>query len=299
MISHFGRCGEGEVLVLQNHAGQGFHEVEDAGGLPLVLTEGLVVHEEIDGLALSVEGEEPARVLLGAERIFLPRAVGEAEGDVVGKPVVLEEQAYAAAGARLIDEIGAAPVDDLIRALREDGPEALFLGDIRDIVVVDELRVAEGRGRDVEVFLHEAVVLIDLGPELVHGEEKGQGMGVGLGKHFHAARVHELLEALEHVRRELHHLIDEDAGEGEAHLEGAVMPLYLAVEKVVHGQVALLGHLAHDGTVRLVILVNMVVTNVEEGIMTQTVRLMDLEIKANGRHVSFLSSQGRRISVQV
>ena len=139
-------------------------------------------------------------------------------------------------------------------------------------------------------------MLIDLGPELVHGEEEGQGMGVGLGKHFHASCVHELLEALEHVGRKLHHLIDEDAGEGEAHLKSAVMPLYLAVEKVVHGQIALLGYLAHDGTVRLV---NMVVTNVEEGIMTQTVRLMDLEIKANGRHVSFLSSQGRRISVQV
>ena len=128
---------------------------------------------------MAVEAEEPGGIFVCGKRVFLPGLVGEAEGNVVREAVVFQQQAYAAAVGRLVAEIGAAPVDDLVGTLGEHGLVAHFLGHAGDVVVVDELCVAEGSGRHAKVLFDKPVVDPDLLLPFLWREEKGQGMGVG------------------------------------------------------------------------------------------------------------------------
>jgi hypothetical protein len=57
-----------------------------------VLAEGLVVHEQVAQVAVAVDLVDPVGELLGVRGATRPPAVAEAEGDVVGEAVVLEEQ---------------------------------------------------------------------------------------------------------------------------------------------------------------------------------------------------------------
>lgn len=285
LACHLCGCRKGEVRILQHDAGQGFHEVEDTCLRPLMLAKGLVVHEEVDGLSLAVQGEEPACILLGSERIFLPALVGEAEGNVVREAVVLQKKSYATAVAGLVCKVWRSPVNDLVGTFGEDGLVAHLLRSFCYIVVVDELGIAEGCGPDTEVLLHKLVMDSDLFHPLVGREEEGEGVGIGFSKDFHAARVYQFLEALQNIWCVLHHLFDKDAGKREGHLELAIVSLDELQEQRVHGQIALVRHLQHDGPVGIIVLVHVVVTNVEERVMPEPVGLMNLKVETDGRHL--------------
>ena len=68
-------------------------EIENTRVFPLVLTEGFVVHEQVAEVSVAVDLVDPAGELLCRERVLLPPAIAEAERDVVGELVVLEQQA--------------------------------------------------------------------------------------------------------------------------------------------------------------------------------------------------------------
>ena len=116
----------------------------------------------------------------------------------------------------------------------------------------------------MEVRLHELIVQGNLFHPFPGREEEGDGVGIGFGQDFHAARVHKLLEAFEHFRSVLHHLFDKDAGQGEADPEVALVLIDQFQQEAVHGQIALVRNLQHDGLVGFIILVHVVVSNVEE-----------------------------------
>src|SRR5690606_4666576 len=77
---------------VEDGLGHGAHELEDARVGPLVLAEGLVIHEEVDKVAVAVDVVDPLGELLGREGPLAPAAVAEAEGDIVGEAVVLEQE---------------------------------------------------------------------------------------------------------------------------------------------------------------------------------------------------------------
>ena len=69
--------------------------------------------------------------------------------------------------------------------------------------------------------------------------------------------------------------------EKECHLELLAAGGYHLQQELVHGQVAPLGHTAEDGSVGEVIVIMMVVSYVEETVLSETVRLMNLKIYAD------------------
>lgn len=77
---------------IEDGGGQVLEKLEDAGVGPLVFAEGFVVHEEVAEVAVAVDLVDPSGELLGGEGVLLPPSVAEAEGNVVGELVVLEEQ---------------------------------------------------------------------------------------------------------------------------------------------------------------------------------------------------------------
>ena len=81
---------------------------------------------------------------------FAPVAIREAEGDVIGKAIILEEEPEILATGGLIDIIRAAPTEDFIPTFGEDAFVALFIGPVGELVVVSELGVAKDFGRDAE-----------------------------------------------------------------------------------------------------------------------------------------------------
>ena len=106
-------------------------------------------------------------------------------------------------------------------------------------------------------------------------------MGIGLGKEFDAAGFGEGLETVEDFGSVAFELLDGHAGDGERHLEGSVMAEDQVVQHLVGRQVAALCDTAHDGPVGEIVEIVVVIADVEEAELTQTVGLMDLEVETN------------------
>ena len=221
--------------------------------------------------------------------------VGEAEGDIVGKAVVLEQQAQGPASRRPVDEVGAAPAQHMVGAFRQDGLVAHLLDGAGQGVVVDELGIAERCGPYPKKFLDAVVVQTDLLPELVRRVEEGQGMVVGLGKQFHTAGGHQFTVALDDFRGIGLELVQRRAGDGEAHLELSLMAPDEPEQQGVHGKIAFACHLEQDTAIGVLVFIPGVGPDIEEGVVAQTVGLVYLKIEADGGHaISSPRQAGRR-----
>ena len=153
-----------------------------------------------------------------------------------------------------------------------------------DVVRIDELRIAECRGLHAELLFHEVhVELYLLGEVLLRGE-RGERMGVGFGEELHAARGGELLERIEYLGGIGAELFDGDAGDRERAAEPALVLLDELQQQGVHRQIALACHLLHDGAVRQVVQVVVVLAHIEEAVFFQTPGLVNLKVQADGFH---------------
>lgn len=102
--------------------------------------------------------------LVRRERKFGPLVVREPEGDVVREAVILEQKLEAIAPRRAVDEVRAAPAEHVIRTLGKHGLVAHRFHGARQIVVVDQFRIAEDTGRYAEERFDPLVVQGDLVP---------------------------------------------------------------------------------------------------------------------------------------
>ena len=252
-----------------------------------MLAEGLVVHEQVHDVVVPGGILHPGEILLGREGIHVPALVGEAEGDVVGQAVVAEQEPELRLGVAGVDEVRALPAHDVAGALGEHRLEAEAVHAFADGVGVDELGVAEGGRRDAEQVLDGLLVLHHLVGELGLGGKGRQGVVIGLAQELHAAGRGQGAEAVNHVRGEALELLQGGAGDGERHLELALVRLDQLEQLGVHREIALLGDTAEDGPVGEVVIVVGVLADIEESVEPEPGGLMDLEIQADafGSHM--------------
>ena len=104
-------------------------------------------------------------------------------------------------------------------------------------------------------------------------------MVVCLGEELHATRPRELLETLDNLGSITVELLQHGAGQGEGHLEFALRGLDGVEKDIVHRQIALACDPLQDGPVGEVIVVVRVFTNIEEPVLPEPCRLMDLKIQ--------------------
>ena len=277
-----GLCGrhEFEVLLAGHGAGQCAHELEDAAFGSLMLAEGLVVHEEVDDVALG--GLEPAHEFLRGERPLVPAPVGEAEGDVVAERIVAQQDLQIGVEVVVVDIVRALPAHDVAGALGQHRIEAEFVDHRADVVGIDQLGVAEGRGRESEILLHGRLVLLHLVDELRLGDQGGQGMVVCLAEELHVAGLGQLAEALDDFGGVAVELLQDRTGDGEGQLELALALGDRLEQQIVHRQVALLCDALEDRAVGEIIIIVGVFADIEKSVKAQAGRLMDLEIQADG-----------------
>ena len=243
-----------------------------------MLTEGLVVHEEVDDLARRLLRSEPRHVLVGRQRPLVPVLVREAERDVVRELVVAQQQTQFLVVGVGVDVVGRLPAQHVLGAFGQHRAEAHAGDHLADLVRVDELRIAEGRGLHAELlFQHRRVELHLLGEVLLRGE-RSQRVRIGLGQELHASRGGELLERLEHLGSERAELLDGRARDRERAAELALVLLDELQQQGVHRQVALPCDLLHDRAVQQVVQVVVVLAHVEEAVFLQTPGLVNLKI---------------------
>ena len=257
-----------------------------------MFAEGLVVHEEIADVAVAVDVVHPGGESFGAERPFLPVAIPESEGDVVGKLVVLQQEVDRAFRHRLglsleagrrVDVVRRPELQQPIHAFAEDGPVLATLGDVpREVVVVHELGVAEDRGRLAEEFLDLVAMGVDLAIELVMAEEEARGVVARLTDELAGTGVRELLEEIDDVGGPLFELLEADPADRVADPEPALVSPDEIEDLPRGGSVALVRDLEHDLAVGLLVEVERV--RVEDGVPAETEGLMDLEVEADRCH---------------
>ena len=140
-------------------------------------------------------------------------------------------------------KLGLTPAEHVIRAFGQNRVIAHVLHGLGERVVVDKLGIAEDAWPHAEKGLDALVVQGHLFAEFFGGIEEGQRMVIGFGKQLHAARFHQFPEALDDLGRVALELVERGAGNGEAHLEAALVATDQLEQKSIHGQVALAGHL--------------------------------------------------------
>ena len=140
---------------------------------------------------------------------------------------------------------------------------------------------------DPEQVLDGLLVLEHLVGELGLGSEGRQGVVIGLAQELHAAGLGQGAEAVDHVRREALELLQGGTGDGERHLELALVRMDQLEKLGVHREIALLGDAAEDGAVGEVVIVVGVLADIEESVEPEPGGLMDLEIQADafGSHM--------------
>ena len=199
----------------------------------------------------------------------------------MSQPWLAEQEPELGLGVAAVHEVRALPAHDVAGALGEHRLEAEVVHAFANGVGVDELGVAEGGRGDTEQVLDGLLVLHHLVGELGLGGEGGQGMVIRLAEELDAARRGQGAEAVDHVRGEALELLQGGTGDGERHLELALVRLDQLQELGVHRQIALLGDAAEDGPVGEVVIVVGVLADIEESVEPETGGLMDLEIQAD------------------
>src|SRR5258708_6558298 len=181
---------------------------------------------------------------------------------------------------------GRSPVEDARHAVDQDALESEPLDAARKLVVVDQLRIAKdawGRAEDVG---HSLSVSRYLERELVPVHDRAQRMVIRLTEELHAPRRGERLEALEHVGRVGRELVDDRSGQAEGHRERSGRPGEHIGEQPIRRPVALVGDTPDDLGVLGVVEVGGAIadTDIEDRERTEPVRLVDLEVEADGGH---------------
>ena len=149
-------------------ARQSLEELEDTGFSRVEGTENLVVHEQIDNLFRFRRLGNPVDVFVGCQRIFIPAVVREAVGEVFAEAVVLQQKMQVRLNSRSVHIVRTLPAEDMLGTFSQHTFVAHFVNDFRDIVGINQLRIAEDGRLDTEECLEFVFLFLNLVFELVH-----------------------------------------------------------------------------------------------------------------------------------
>ena len=90
-VAGFGDSDKFVVIGAEPFWDEGLHEIKDTGVFPLMLAEGLEIHEEIDERTAQTVVIDPVDVFGDGEWPLTPAAIRETKRDVVGQAVILKE----------------------------------------------------------------------------------------------------------------------------------------------------------------------------------------------------------------
>ena len=105
--------------------------------------EHLVVHKGVDDLLAFGCSGDGGDVLIGRQRILLPRVVVEADREVLTEAIVLEQQLELRTDGGGVDVVRAFPTQDMLSAFGQHTFKAKLIDQFGDVVGIDQLGVTE------------------------------------------------------------------------------------------------------------------------------------------------------------
>jgi hypothetical protein len=134
-----------------------------------VFAKGLVIHKEVDHIAVAVDGVDPAGKLVGPERPLVPGPIGKPKCYVITEAVVLKQKLKRLRIGRTVDEVRTSVAQDIICSFYQYRVEAAQPVNQRgQIIVVDKLGVSENAGRLAKKLLDSLLVRFNLFDELIY-----------------------------------------------------------------------------------------------------------------------------------
>ena len=273
----FGGRAERDAALLEL-LGQGFHEFKNVRRKGLEDAEGAEFHEDVDDLLLFGQLGNPVSVSVGKEGIFAPRGIVEAEADIFGEAVIAQKELQLGGAVAVIDEVGALPTEHVLGTFGKHALEAHAGHKFTDFVGIDKARVAEYLGLFAEEEFHLLAEALHFVLKALFVLERGEAVGIGLGKELNATRFVELLEEFDDLRRVVFELLDGAAGKGNGALEEAGVGICHFDERREGGHVGTLCRFGNGAGVLVVVVIIMVCADVEEAIPFQVDVLVDFKI---------------------
>jgi hypothetical protein len=241
-----------------------------------VLSEGLIVHKEVDHITFS--GFEPREELVRGQRPVLPSLVGETESDVVAELIVTQQELKTRLDWIGIDIVRALPTKNVAGAFGQHGLETKSINLLANVVGIDQLGVPEGFRGHSEMVLDSLDMLLHLMLELSFIGEGSQGVVICLGEELDLTSVGQLLETPHDLRLIAVELLESGSGDGEGDLEIFTILFDEIQKQLVHREIALVGDSVENGPVGEIVVIVGVLADVEETVQPQPGRLVDLEI---------------------
>ena len=175
--------------LLSRKSWQSLHELKDTALARLQLAKGLIVHKQVDEHLLLGQSSNPVDVLVGSERIGSPLRIAEAEGDIVAKLRVLEQEFEFWRRCCLVEVVRRLPSQDVLSTLGYGSLEPHRSHNGSDVVVIDKLGVAEHLGTLAKELVNLLVVRLHLSDELFSVDKRRERVSIGLAEELHATSV--------------------------------------------------------------------------------------------------------------
>ena len=254
------------VLAGQQGLRQGFQKVKNARFPAVAQAEHMIIVDDIDHIGRVGQAVAPGGKGVGRKGPCGPGRVGKTQAHVVGKAGVAQQQAKFRGADGLVQVVGAAPAQHLIRALGQHGLEAEFGHSGGEVVVVHAFRMLEGHGLDAEELFQAGRLCLHLAVKLLAGVEKGQGMRRGFGHKFHAARLRQGRKAIKHFRNVLLKEVKGCARNGEGHAKVLAVAADELEHELIGGQVAQACRAQHGIAVVVIVFINGILTHIKNRI---------------------------------
>jgi len=158
------------------------------------------------------------------------------------------------------------------------------LYNIRKIIVVNEFGMAKRPGRPTKEHFYLLFMKRRLLSKFPKRKQKGKGMVICLANELHASCFGKPHKTVQNIATMVFKLIKENARNRKCDPEFSLMSFNAIEDHSVGRQITFFGQCIQYGEISFPVLVKMVVINIEKGIVSQPLRLMDMEVKTNACH---------------
>jgi hypothetical protein len=159
-----------------------------------------------------------------------------------------------------------------------------LLYNIREVIVVNEFGMAKRPGRLTKEHCYLLLMQYRLLSKFPERKQKRKGMVICLTNELHTSCIGEPHETVQNIGAMVFKLFKENASDRKCDPEFSLMSCNDIEDHFVGRKITFFGQRIQYGEISFPVLVNMVVINIEKGIVPQPLRLMDMEVKTNACH---------------
>ena len=283
----FGRRRESNTFRFRTFR-QSFQEFENIGRQRLSHTKRTQFHKNIDNLFFLWKCINPTDIFVCKQRIFRPIRIRETQTYIIRQFEVPQQKFKARSLIAMIYIVRALPTQYMLGTFRQHSLESQRSHQTTDFIWINQTGVTEHFRFLAKHLLHLITLTNHFFTEAIFISKWRQTMRIRLAKEFTTAGIIQLMQQVDHCRSMNFQLLQRHAWNRKRNFESTARILHHFNQCTKGRNIWTLGNFIHTHFVRIIIIIVMIITNIEETIAFQMYNLMYLKIKTDSSHFCIL-----------